>query len=195
MPVLSPVSEAMWIAPAKKLVNFICFVFILMITFETRIILKLSLNSLWGISLFFVSLQLKFSLWIWFNFEPNLAISQSFVTLNTGRFTFQHSLWWPSAPGNDSWARIPLWLVNKMAPSSVVGRKMHGFVAVKIVKWLKQISYSGSRLRTADCWTLSGNTTYVKMSLAIVKFVLIVNKVGKVMEAYVRIIFLIVKVV
>lgn len=159
-----------------------------MITLWTRIILKLSLNSLWGISLFFVSLQLKFSLWIWFNFEPNLAISQSSVTLKTGRFTdlfsIQRSLWCPSAPGNDSWARILLWLINKMAPSSVVvvGRKI-GFFAVKTVKWLKQISYSGSRLRTADCWTLSGNTTYVKMSLAIVKFVLVVNKVGKVMKA------------
>ena len=83
------------------------------------------------------------------------------------------------------------WLVNKMAPSSVVGRKMHGLFAVKIVKWLKQISYSGSRLRTADCWTLSGNTTYVKMSLAIVKFVLVVNKVGNV----IMIIFLKVKAV
>lgn len=30
---------------------------------------------------------------------------------------------------------------------------------------------------------MSGNTTYVKMSLAIVKFVLVVNKVGKVMKA------------
>ena len=83
-----------------------------------------------------------------------------------------------------------------MAPSSlvVVGRKI-GFFAVKIVKWLKQISYSGSRLRTADCWTLSGNTTYVKMSLAIVKFVLVVNKVGKVMKAYIMIMFLKVKAV
>lgn len=83
-----------------------------------------------------------------------------------------------------------------MAPSSevVVGRKI-GFFAVKTVKWLKQISYSGSRLRTADCWTLSGNTTYVKMSLAIVKFVLVVNKVGKVMKAYIMIMFLKVKAV
>ena len=97
-------------------------------------------------------------------------------------FPRPHSLWRPSVPGNDSWARIPLWLVNKMAPSSLVGRKMHGLFAVKIVKWLKQISYSGSRLRTADCWTLSGNTTYVKMSLAIVKFVLVVNKVGNVTD-------------